>query len=193
MKRITVYCGSSPGTEPIYEQEARALGKLLAEKGMELVYGGAKIGLMGAVADGVLAHKGKVIGVLPGFLKAKEVAHESLTALILVDTMHERKMKMHDLSDGIIALPGGYGTLEELFEMLTWSQLGLHQKPIGLLNTNGFYKELLAFIDTMIQKGFLKQVNRDMLLVSDSIPDLLAKMQAYQAPVVEKWMDRGKT
>jgi uncharacterized protein (TIGR00730 family) len=193
MKRISVYCGSSSGTEAIYEQDARALGKLLAEKGMELVYGGAKIGLMGVIADAVLAHKGKVIGVLPGFLKSKEVAHGSLTALILVDTMHERKMKMHDLSDGIIALPGGYGTLEELFEMLTWSQLGLHQKPIGLLNTQGFYKELLAFIDTMTQKGFLKQANRDMLLVSDNVPDLLAKMQAYKAPLVEKWLDRDKT
>ena len=193
MKRITVYCGSGSGTEAIFEKQARALGRSLAEKNIELVYGGAKIGLMGAVADAALAYGGRVIGVLPGFLKAREVAHESLSTLILVDTMHERKMKMHDLSEGIIALPGGYGTLEELFEMLTWAQLGLHNKPIGILNVNGFYNELLGFLETMISKGFLKQSNRDMLLVSDSIEDLLLQMKNYKAPETEQILDREKT
>lgn len=190
MKHITVFCGSSPGSEPQFEEQAYALGATLAEKKIGLVYGGAKVGLMGAVANGTLDKGGRVTGVLPHFLRSKEIAHESLTELILVESMHERKTKMHELCDGIIALPGGFGTLEELFEMLTWAQLGLHKKPIGILNTNGFYNELLALIQTMVNKGFLKKLNQDMLLVSDSISGLLDHMANYQAPEVGKWISR---
>jgi uncharacterized protein (TIGR00730 family) len=153
------------------------------------VYGGAKIGLMGAVADGALSEGGKVIGVLPNFLRSKEIAHEGLTELILVESMHERKLEMHELSDGVIALPGGFGTLEELFEMLTWAQLGLHKKPIGILNIDGFYDSLNIMIQTMVDKGFLKVMNQQMLLVSDNIDDLLDKMNNYVAPIVGKWID----
>jgi uncharacterized protein (TIGR00730 family) len=192
MKRVTVFCGASSGTDAVYVEQAHALGKALGAEGLELVYGGAKIGLMGAVADATLAAGAKVTGVLPGFLKTKEVAHESLSVLILVDTMHERKLKMHELSDAIIALPGGYGTLEELFEMLTWGQLGLHKKPVGLLNVNGFYDELIAFADTMVKKGFLKPLNRQMLLISSDVNDLLKQLKNYQAPEVEQWIDRSK-
>lgn len=188
MKRITVFCGSSSGTEMVYKTQAWSVGQTLALNNIELVYGGAKIGLMGAVADGVLTNGGKVTGVLPVFLKSKEIAHEQLTELILVDTMHERKTKMNDLCDGIIALPGGYGTLEELFEILTWAQLGLHKKPIGILNVNGFYDALVNLIQTMVDKGFLKQINQQMLLVSDNIEDLLNKMNSYVAPDVGKWI-----
>jgi uncharacterized protein (TIGR00730 family) len=154
------------------------------------VYGGANVGLMGAVADGVMSAGGKAIGVLPIFLQSKELAHTSLTELILVDTMHERKTKMNDLCDGVLALPGGFGTLEELFEMLTWAQLGLHKKPIGILNTNGFYDALLVLIQTMVDKGFLKKSNQQMVLVSDDINELLDKMKKYQAPVVTKWITK---
>ncbi|MBI3520901.1 MAG: TIGR00730 family Rossman fold protein [Bacteroidetes bacterium] len=188
MKRLTVFCGSSAGTDPIVYLQATLLGQTLAKNNIELVYGGAKVGLMGAVADGALSAGGKAIGVLPHFLRSKEIAHEHLTELILVDSMHERKTKMHELCDGVIALPGGFGTFEELFEMLTWAQLGLHQKPIGLLNCNGFYDPLVAMIQSMVDKGFLKQVNQDMLLVSNTIDDLLYKMKHYVAPTVGKWI-----
>ena len=190
MKRITVFCGSSFGTEDIYKSEATALGKVLAQKGIELVYGGANVGLMGAVADGVLREGGKVIGVLPHFLQSKEIAHEGLTELILVDSMHERKTKMNELSDGVIALPGGFGTLEEFFEMLTWAQLGLHKKPIAILNIDGFYDALKVLIQVMVDKGFLKAVNQEMLLVSDNIEDLITKMSEYTAPEVGKWISK---
>ncbi|VXA91608.1 LOG family protein YvdD [Flavobacterium sp. 9AF] len=193
MKRITVFCGSSFGTDSIFETTARDLGRKLASENLELVYGGANVGLMGAVADGVLEGSGKVIGVLPEFLRSKEIAHEGLTELILVNTMHERKTKMNELCDGVIALPGGFGTLEEFFEMLTWGQLGLHKKPIGILNINGFYNELVQFLNTMVNKGFLKEVNRDMVLVSDSINDLLHQMQNYKAPEVGKWINKETT
>ena len=190
MKRITVFCGSSSGTEEIYTSQATLLGQTLAKRNIELVYGGANVGLMGAVADGVLNAGGKVIGVLPDFLRSKEIAHRQLTELILVDTMHERKTKMNDLSDGVIALPGGFGTLDELFEMLTWGQLGLHKKPIGILNVDGFYDALIVFIQTTVDKGFLKPANQQMLLVSDSIDDLLDKMENYVAPTVGKWINK---
>ena len=190
MKRITVFCGSSSGTDAIFLTQATKLGQTLAKKNIELVYGGANVGLMGAVAYGAINHGGKVIGVLPIFLQSKELAHNNLTKLILVDTMHERKTKMNDLSDGVIALPGGFGTLEELFEMLTWAQLGLHKKPIGILNTNGFYDALLVLIQTMVDKGFLKPSNQQMLLISDTIDELLIKMEKYQAPVVTKWINK---
>ncbi len=193
MNRITVFCGSSMGSEPIYQKTAFSLGQSLADRKIVVVYGGANVGLMGEVANGALSKNGEVIGVLPGFLKSKEIAHEGLTELIITDTMHERKLKMNDLSDGVIALPGGFGTLEELFEMLTWAQLGLHKKPIGILNINGFYDALISLLDTMVDKGFLKEVNRKMLLIHHNINDLLTQMQSYEAPTVGKWITTKTT
>lgn len=193
MKSITVFCGSSLGTDEAFKKEAILLGETLAKQNIGLVYGGAKVGIMGAVADGVLQAGGNVIGVIPQFLRTKEVAHDNLTELIMVKTMHERKTKMYELSNGIIALPGGFGTMEELFEMLTWAQLGLHQKPIGLLNTNGFYNDLIRLIENMVGKGFLKQINLEMLLVSDTVNDLLIKMKNYKAPEVQKWITNETT
>lgn len=190
MKRVTVFCGSSFGADKQYEQQAFRLGKILAERSIGLVYGGANVGLMGAVANGTIDNKGEVIGVLPHFLQNKEIAHQGLTELILVETMHERKAKMNELTDGVIALPGGFGTLEEFFEMLTWAQLGLHHKPIAILNIKGFYDELFALVNTMVEKGFLREVNKNMLLTSDNINDLLDQMENYQAPDVEKWISK---
>jgi uncharacterized protein (TIGR00730 family) len=192
MKRITVFCGSSFGSEKIYKEQATLLGQTLAKQNIELVYGGANVGLMGAVADGILNEGGKAIGVLPDFLRSKEIAHLGLTELILVESMHERKTKMNDLCDGVIALPGGFGTLEELFEMLTWGQLGLHKKPIAILNINGFYDSLIELTKVMVEKGLLKEVNQKMLLVSDNIEDLLEQMKNYVAPTVGKWVDKEK-
>lgn len=193
MKRITVFCGSSIGSLEEFKSEANRLGQTLAKNNIELVYGGAKIGLMGTVADGVLQEGGKAIGVLPHFLSSKEIAHDQLTELILVESMHERKTKMHELCDGFIALPGGFGTMEELFEILTWAQLGLHKKPIGLLNTKGFYDHLMILIQNMVDNGFLKKMNQDMLLVSDDIDDLLKQMNNYVAPEVGKWIKEENT
>ncbi|MBO6200151.1 MAG: TIGR00730 family Rossman fold protein [Chryseobacterium sp.] len=190
MKRVTVFCGSSFGTDEIFKAQAILLGNKLAEENIGLVYGGANVGLMGAVADGVLEKGGEVFGVLPNFLRSKEIAHDHLTELFLVETMHERKTKMNELCDGVIALPGGFGTLEEFFEMLTWAQLGLHKKPIAILNIDGFYDSLIAFIQTTVDKGFLKQVNQDMLIISDNIEDLLNKMKNYEAPTVGKWITK---
>lgn len=188
MKSITVFCGSSFGSDEIYKEQAALLGRTLAKQNIQLIYGGANVGLMGAVADGTLNEGGKVVGVLPHFLQSKEIAHNQLTELILVETMHERKTKMNDLCDGVIVLPGGYGTLEEFFEMITWAQLGLHKKPIGILNINGFYDDLIKLVQTMVDKRFLKQINRDMLLISDSIDELLEMMKNYEAPTVGKWI-----
>ncbi len=193
MKRITVFCGSSYGTDEIYKKQAFLLGQSLANYNIGIVYGGANVGLMGAVADGALSVGGKVIGVLPEFLQGKEIAHKNLSKLIITETMHERKLKMNDLSDGVIALAGGFGTLEEFFEMLTWAQLGLHKKPVAILNVNGFYDELIAFIQTMVEKGFLKKVNQEMVLVSENIDELIDKMKNYKAPAVEKWITRKTT
>lgn len=190
MKNITVFCGSSFGSDDIYKEQATLLGKTLAKQNIQLIYGGADVGLMGAVADGALNEGGKVTGVLPHFLQSKEIAHKNLTELLIVETMHERKTKMNDLCDGVIVLPGGYGTLEEFFEMITWAQLGLHTKPIGILNIDGFYDDLINLVQTMVDKGFLKQINRDMLLISDSINELLDKMKNYQAPTVGKWISK---
>jgi uncharacterized protein (TIGR00730 family) len=190
MKRITVFCGSNFGTDEIYEKQAFRLGEILAERRIGLVYGGANVGLMNAVANGSLSKGGKVTGVIPVFIKEKGIAHKNLTELILVETMHERKTKMNELSDGVIALPGGFGTLEEFFETLTWGQLGLHRKPVGLLNINGFYDSLKILAQTMVEKGFLKEANRKMLLISDDIENLLDQMENYISPTVDKWIIR---
>lgn len=188
VKSVAVFCGSSSGSNGIYTEKARQVGRILAEKGIRLVYGGAKVGLMGAVADGALSAGGEVVGVIPGFLLTKEVGHENLSELILVDTMHERKTIEYELCDGAIALPGGFGTLDELFEMLTWGQLGLHSKPVGLLNINSYFTHLGKVIDTMVNEGFLKGINRDMVLESDEIEDLILKMETYVAPDEAKWI-----
>ena len=192
LKRITIFCGSSSGTDSRFEQMAFDLGRNMANRGIGLVYGGAKIGLMGAVANGALSEGGEVIGVLPNFLSRKEILQEGLSELIMVDTMHERKALMDKLSDGAIALPGGYGTLEELLEMLTWSQLGLHGKPLGLFNMNGFYDDLLHLFDKMIVSGFLKQCNKDLLLVHSDFLQLLDLIENYETPdLVGKWIEKN--
>ncbi len=188
IKHITVFCGSSFGSEEMYAAQAYLLGATLAKKKITLVYGGANVGLMGAVANGALDAKGKVIGVLPDFLKEKEIAHSNLTELIITKTMHQRKVKMNELSDGVIALPGGFGTLEEFFEMLTWGQLGLHKKPMGILNINGFYDELINLTQTMVNKGFLKKQNKEMLLISSNIDELIDMMENYKASTIGKWI-----
>lgn len=190
MKSVAVFCGSSSGVSSIFAQQAYALGKALAEEQITLVYGGAKVGLMGAVADGVLENDGKAIGVLPHFLQEKEVGHDNLTELILVDNMHQRKTKMSDLAEGVIMLPGGFGTFEEFFEMLTWAQLGLHRKPIAILNTNGFYDQLLQMMETMVHNGFVKDLHRSMVLHDPNIPTLLQKMKKYVAPETGKWIKK---
>ncbi|MCK5441134.1 MAG: TIGR00730 family Rossman fold protein [Maribacter sp.] len=179
MRSIVVFCGSSEGNDINILDAAQELGRTLAQQNITLVYGAAKIGVMGSIAQSTLDNEGKVIGVIPEFLKLREVFHPGLTELIITENMHERKLKMHELSDGIITLPGGYGTLEELFEMITWAQLGLHQKPIGILNASGFYDDLLKMLEKMVDKGFLRKENYDMLLVDTSVDGLLQKMNAY--------------
>ena len=192
MKRLTVFCGSSNGSNKIFKEEAYKLGQKLAENKIELVYGGANVGLMGVIADSVLENRGVAIGVLPNFLKKIEVEYKGLSELILVDSMHERKAKMNELSDGVITLPGGFGTLEEFFEMLTWAQLGLHKKPIAIYNIDGFFDDLLLFIESMVTKGFLKQENYDMLIVSDDLDLLFEKLKNYKAPTVGKWINESQ-
>ncbi|GAA4278542.1 LOG family protein [Aquimarina mytili] len=190
---ICVFCGSSEGNDTRVISEAFLLGEKLAQKNITLVYGAAKIGIMGQVAMGSMKHKGKVIGVIPEFLKLKEVVHQGLHELITTKNMHERKMKMHELSDGFITLPGGFGTLEELFEIITWAQLGLHQKPIGLLNTGGFYDNLLGLLENMVRRGFLKMENYELLLVDDDIDLLLEKMKTFKPVQVPKWLKLDRT
>ena len=192
IRRITVYCGSSPGEQPVFAEQAKELGSLLAAEGITLVYGGARVGIMGVIADSVLDAGGKVTGVLPHFMEKREVGHTGLTKLIMVDTMHERKMKMYELADAFITLPGGFGTMEELFEMLTWGQLGLHHKPIGLLNTDGYYNPLLELTETMTKSGFLKEIFSGMLLHSDDTGELLEKLRNYTPPPVGRVMTKSK-
>lgn len=187
MKRICVNCGSSPGFAPSYIAMAQELGQALADGGYELVYGGADIGLMGKVADTVLNGRGVVHGIIPGSL-ADKISHQGLTELHVVGSMHERKMMMFDMSDAFIALPGGFGTLEEIAEILTWAQLGHHSKPCGLVNVGGYFDLLLLFLDNAVLRGFIKQEHRDMLLVSNEPVELLSRMASYEAPVAEKWI-----
>lgn len=193
MKSIVVFCGASMSNDSILNMKATEFGKLLAFKNIQLVYGGAKIGLMGNIANGVLENRGKVIGVIPEFLTSKEVVHESLTELIITETMHERKLKMYDISDGIVALPGGFGTLEELFEMLSWAQLGLHKKPIGVLNINGFYDDLLSFIEVMIEKELLKPSYKKLVLVANNADELLEKMNNFIPLPTPAWVNKNET
>ena len=189
MKSICVYCGSASGADAQYLEMARALGLELVRRKLKLVYGGAGIGLMGEVANTVMAAGGEVTGVLPRNLFRREVPHDGLTELIQVDSMHERKARMATLADGFIALPGGLGTLEELFEILTWAQLGLHDKPCGILNVKGYYDRLGEFLDDCAQEGFIRQQHRSMLMFSDRPDQLLDQFADYQAPELQKWID----
>lgn len=191
MKRICVFAGSSPGANDAYRSAAVELGEALAARDIELVYGGGCVGLMGVLADAALARGGRVIGVIPHTLMVREVGHRALTELHVVDSMHERKAMMAELSEGFIALPGGFGTLEEMFEILTWAQLGLHGHPCGLLNVEGYFDSLLAFLDHSVQEAFVRDAHRAMLLVDDSPQSLLDRFAAYRAPVVAKWLQRS--
>jgi len=188
MKSVAVYCGSSSGTNQVFHQQAQAMGRVLAERGLTLVYGGGRVGLMGAIADSVLQHGGRAIGVIPDFLVAREVEHKGLTELHIVKSMHERKLLMADLADSFVAMPGGYGTLEELFEVLTWGQLGLHQKPVALLNVQGFYDHLLRALNHMVEEGLLRSANRQQLLHHPEPAALLDQMAVWQPIPVEKWL-----
>lgn len=193
LKNICVYLGSNAGRTPVYVEQARGLGRELAQRGIGLVYGGSNVGLMGALADAALEAGGRVVGILPERLKAKEVAHLGLTELHIVATMHERKRMMSEMSDGFIALPGGAGTLEEIFETWTWAQLGFHAKPCGLLNIAGYYDKLAAFLDHAAQERFMREEHRAMLMIESSPAALLDRYAAYQPPTVSKWItDEGK-
>jgi uncharacterized protein (TIGR00730 family) len=192
VRRVCVFCGSSVGAQPAYAAGARALGRLLAERGVGLVYGGASVGLMGAVADAALAAGGDVVGVMPRALVDKEVAHAGLADLRVVDTMHARKALMAELADAFVALPGGLGTFEELFEVWTWAQLGLHRKPVALLDVAGFYGPLAAFLDAAVAERFVRPEHRGMLLVEEDPAALLDRLAAYRPPVVDKWIRRAE-
>jgi uncharacterized protein (TIGR00730 family) len=185
MNRIVVFCGSSLGFKPIYKEAAVELGNYFAHNKIGLVYGGGKIGMMGALADTILAQNGEVIGVIPKLLEKEEVVHSGVEEMIVCKKMSERKVIMSKLIDGYITLPGGFGTLDELFEALTLGQLQIEQKPIGLLNVNGFFDEVLSQLDKMVEEGFLKQANRDMLFISNSVNDLMKKMNNYKTPKTE--------
>ncbi len=193
MRRVCVFCGSSPGADPIYMRTARAVGALLAERGIGLVYGGAQVGLMGAVADGALSAGGDVIGIIPQSLRDREVAHQGLKDLRVVGSMHERKALMSDLADGFIALPGGCGTFEEFFEVLTWAQLGIHRKPCALLNVAGYYDPMLALLNHATAEHFVRPEHLNLVLVSPDPSLLLDMMSRFIPPDVEKWMDRNLT
>lgn len=193
IENVAVFCASSDGVDPEIFKMARIVGEVLAKRDIRLIYGGSKLGLMGQVAAGVMENGGFVTGVIPEFLKTKEVVHTGLDRLITTKDMHERKLTMNELSDAFITLPGGFGTLEELFEIVTWSQLGLHRKPIGLLNINGFYDDLLSMLKNMTAKGLLKEENLEILLVADSIEELLKLMYNYKARPVPKWMNKNQT
>jgi len=193
MKRVCVFCASRAGARQIYLEAARAMAQALARRGVGLVYGGGCVGLMGELADSMLANGGEVIGVIPRALVARELAHRGVTELLIVRSMHDRKARMGELADGFIALPGGFGTFEEFCEVLTWAQLGLHQKPCALLNIDGYYDPLLALFDRAVAEEFLHPVNRRLVLHAGDPGVLLDMMFSYQAPFVEKWLDREES
>ncbi len=193
MKRICVFCGSNGGADPIFLETAGKVGEFLARENIELVYGGGRVGLMGKIADTVLQNGGRVIGAIPEALAIKEVAHQGLTEIHVVDSMHERKALMAELSDGFIALPGGFGTFEELCEIITWAQLGIHQKPCALLNVGGFYDHLMAQIDLSVKQNFIRDEHRKLVLMDSDIESLFEKMKNYEPPFIEKWIDKSST
>jgi len=191
IRRLAVFCGSNPGARPDYAKGARGFGRLLSERGIGVVYGGSSVGLMAAVAEAVLDEMGDIIGVIPKMLVEREVAHKSLTDLRIVDSMHERKSLIAELSDGFVALPGGIGTLEEFFEIWTWAQLGVHSKPCGLLNIAGYFDPLLSFLDRAVEEKFVRDVHRSMVIVENDPLVLLNKFEEYQPPRVVKWLNAG--
>ena len=193
MHAICVFCGANAGDRPAYADAARTLAALLVQRDLTLIYGGGSIGVMGILADATLAAGGRVIGVLPEHLSRREVAHTGATEMHIVGSMHERKAMMARRADAFIALPGGLGTLEELFEVLTWSQLGLHAKPCALLNVDGYYDPLIAFLDNAVMRGFVQPRHRDMLLIDTRPARLLDRIGAYVAPAVEKWLDAERS
>jgi hypothetical protein len=193
IQSLCVFCGSSPGANPEYAAIGRRLGHLLAERGIRLVYGGGNVGIMGLLADAALERGGEVIGIIPHALMQRELAHNGLTELHITNSMHERKALMAELSDGFIALPGGIGTLEELSEVLTWAQLGLHGKPCGLINTAQFYDAFVSFLDHAVAERFIRPEHRSILMIEEQPEALLDRMERYQPPVVEKWIDREET
>jgi uncharacterized protein (TIGR00730 family) len=190
---VCVFCAASPGVHPIYAQRAAAMGRYLAESGRRVVYGGGRTGLMGALADSALAAGGEVIGIMPRHLVDREVAHPGLTQLHVVASMHERKALLAELSDGFLAMPGGLGTMEELFEIWTWGQLGLHRKPYGLFEVHSFYAPLLAFLDHAVAAGFIRPEYRALLVVDEDPALLVARMEAMQPPAVPRWLDPTTT
>lgn len=190
VRAVCVFTGSSPGASPRYAEVAAALGRTLARRRMTLVYGGANVGLMGVLADAALAGGGEVIGVIPRGVLANEVAHTALTELRVVDSMHERKAQMAELCDGVVALPGGFGTLDELFEMVTWGQIGLHAKPCALLDVDGYFDPLRAFLDRAVEQRFISEAHRALLLHGDEADGLLDRMARHSAPGGQKWLDR---
>ncbi|MEO8088901.1 MAG: TIGR00730 family Rossman fold protein [Gemmatimonadales bacterium] len=190
MNRICVFCGTNPGSRPAYGAAARQLGQVLAEEGIELVYGGASVGIMGQLADSVQEHGGHVTGIIPQQLVEKEAAHTGIRNLIVVASMHQRKSQMADLSDGFIALPGGIGTLEGFFEILTWGQLGIHAKPSGILNVEGYFDGLTGFLDHAVREGFLTEAHRNAIIVESSSRPLLERMRAFTPSEGEKFMGR---
>lgn len=191
--KLAVFCASSDGVDQEIYDTAYSVGKKMAMENIRLIYGGSKLGLMGQVAKGVMENGGKATGVIPDFLKTKEVVHTGLDELITTQDMHERKLSMNELSDAFVALPGGFGTFEELFEIVTWAQLGLHRKPIGLLNIGGFYDPLIEMLEKMTSKGLLKKDNLDILLVSADFDELLEMMRKYEPKPVPKWMNKNQT
>ncbi len=192
LKRICVFCGSSVGARPAYVEVARELGRTLAGRGLGVVFGGGKVGLMGVLADAALAAGGEAIGVIPEALVAREIAHNGLTELRVVRSMHERKTLMADLADAFIALPGGYGTFEEFFEAVTWTQLGIHRKPCGLLNVDGYYDALLALLDRAVSDGFIRGVNRSLVLDAPDVPMLLEKLETFRPAAAELRIDKAE-
>jgi uncharacterized protein (TIGR00730 family) len=191
MQRLCVYCGSRHGSQPEYSEAAKNLARALVKRDIEVVYGGASVGTMGLLADTVLAEGGRVIGIIPQSVVGKEIVHQGLSDLRVVKSMHERKMLMAELSDGFIALPGGLGTLDELFEILTWGQLGLHQKPCGLLNISNYYRGLINFLDHAVSESFISAVHRAMLLVEEDPEQLLERFERHQAAPAARWVDRS--
>lgn len=193
LRRIAVYCASNDGARPSYVATARALGTLLARRGIAVVYGGGRTGLMGALADAAMAAGGEVIGVMPHGLVEREVAHQGLTALHVVDSMHDRKAMIADLADGFVTMPGGIGTLEEFFETWTWANLGVHRKPVGLLDADGFWNPLVALLDQLEREGFLRGTPRDWLVRDDDPARLLTALERFEPPVVRRWLRLGET
>ena len=190
-RRLAVFCGSNPGARPEYVEAARSLGKLLCERGIGVVYGGSSVGLMAALADTMVDERGDVIGVIPRMLVEREVANRALTDLRVVESMHERKALMAELADGFVALPGGIGTLEEFFEIWTWAQLGMHDKPCALLNVAGYFDPLLEFLDRAVEEKFVREVHRKMVIVESDPVALLSRFEAYEPPRVVKWINAG--